>query len=163
MPSNFRHLGLISAILANAKVVDARRHPLACCFSNFKQIFPYRRGPSYDLADIGRYYRVYVELLAHFDRVLPGRIHRVIYEDLVRHPEREIRRLLDYCGLPFEEGCLRFYETDRGIRTISSEQVRRPLYTDSVEQWRHYEQWLGPLKAALGPVLDAYPAVPDLI
>ena len=99
-------------------------------------------------------------VLAHFDRVLPGRIHRVIYEDLVQNPENEIRRLLDYCDLPFEEACLRFYETDRGIRTISSEQVRRPLYKDSVEQWRHYEQWLGPLKAVLGQVLDAYHAAP---
>ena len=160
MPSNFHHLGVICAILPRAKIIDARRHPLACCFSNFKQIFPFRQGPSYDLADIGRYYSGYVELLAHFDRVLPGRIHRVIYEDLVRDPENEIRRLLDYCGLPFEEACRRFYETDRGIRTISSEQVRRPLYKDSVEQWRHYEQWLGPLKAVLGQVLDAYPAAP---
>jgi tetratricopeptide (TPR) repeat protein len=161
MPSNFHHLGWICAILPNARIVDARRHPLDCCFSNFKQIFPNRRGPSYDLADIGLYYRGYVELLAHFDRVLPGRIHRVIYEDLVGNPEQEIRRLLEYCGLPFEETCLRFYETERGIRTISSEQVRRPVYKDSVAQWRNFEPWLGPLKASLGSVLDAYPARPE--
>jgi hypothetical protein len=161
MPSNFHHLGFICATLPNAKIIDVRRHPLACCFSNFKQIFPSRHGPSYELTDIGRYYRGYIELLAHFDRVAPGRMHRVIYEDLVRNPEPEIRRLLDYCGLPFESPCLRFYETDRGIRTISSEQVRQPLYRDSVEQWRHFEPWLGPMKAALGPVLDVYPAVPD--
>ena len=161
MPGNFHHLGLLCAILPNAKIIDARRHPLACCLSNFKQIFPFRQGPSYDLGDIGRYYRAYVELLAHFDRVLPGRIHRVIYEDLVRYPEHEIRRLLGYCDLPFEETCLRFYETERGIRTISSEQVRQPVYKDALEQWRPYQQWLGPLVKELGPVLDAYPAVPD--
>ncbi|MFL6689367.1 MAG: tetratricopeptide repeat-containing sulfotransferase family protein [Alphaproteobacteria bacterium] len=163
MPSNFHHLGLICAILPNAKIIDARRHPLACCLSNFKQIFPFRQGPSYDLADIGRYYRAYVELLAHFDRVLPGRIHRVSYEELVGNPEQEIRRLLGYCDLPFEEACLRFYETERGIRTISSEQVRQPVYKDALEQWRPYEQWLGPLVKELGPVLDAYPAVPDRV
>ncbi|MFL5239849.1 MAG: tetratricopeptide repeat-containing sulfotransferase family protein [Rhizomicrobium sp.] len=161
MPSNFHHLGFICAILPNARIIDARRHPLACCFSNFKQVFPHLQGPSYDLSDIGHYYRAYVELLAHFDRVLPGRIHRVTYEDLVREPEREVRRLLQYCDLPFEDTCLRFYETDRGIRTISSAQVRRPLYNDSVAHWRNYEPWLGPLKAALGTVLDAYPAVRD--
>jgi tetratricopeptide (TPR) repeat protein len=161
MPSNFHHLGFICATLPNAKIIDVRRHPLACCFSNFRQSFPSRLGPSYALTDIGRYYRGYIELLAHFDSVVPGRVYRVIYENLVRNPEREIRQLLEYCDLPFEEACLRFYETDRGIRTISSEQVRQPVYTDSIEQWRHYESWLEPLKTALGPVLDAYPAVPD--
>jgi tetratricopeptide (TPR) repeat protein len=160
LPTNFHHLGLICTILPNARIIDARRHPLACGFSNFKQIFPSKRGPSYDLVDMGRYYRIYVELMAHFDRVLPGRIHRVIYEELVRDPETEIRRLLDYCGLPFEEQCLRFYETDRGILTASSEQVRQPMYTGSLEHWRRYERWLDPMKAALGPVLTSYPAVP---
>lgn len=161
MPNNFHHLGVIATILPNAKIIDVRRHPLACCFSNFKQIFPSRQGASYDIADIGRYYRGYVELMAHFDRVLPGRVHRVVYENLVTDPEHEIRRLLDYCGLPFEENCLRFHETERGIRTISSEQVRLPVYTDSLEQWRHFEPWLEPLKMALGPVLDSYPATPE--
>ncbi|HEY5048848.1 MAG TPA: sulfotransferase [Rhizomicrobium sp.] len=160
MPHNFHHLGLICAILPHAKIIDVRRHPLACCFSNFKQIFPSGRGPSYDLADIGRYYRDYVELMAHFDEVLPGRIHRVFYEDVVRDPEGEIRRLLEYCALPYEEACLHFHETDRSIFTASSEQVRLPVYTDSLEQWRHYDRWLGPLKTALGPVLDLYPAIP---
>jgi hypothetical protein len=108
---------------------------------------------------MGRYYRAYVELLTHFEQLLPGRIHRVIYEELVENPEQEIRRLLDYCGLPFEESCLRFYETDRGIRTISSEQVRQPLYKSAVEKWRNFEPWLDPLKNALGPVLQAYPDV----
>jgi hypothetical protein len=161
MPTNFRHLGAIHTILPNAKIIDVRRHPLACCFSNFKQIFPSDMGPSYDLADMGCYYRDYVELMAHFDRVLPGRVHRVIYEDMIADPEGEIRRLLDYCGLQFEDQCLRFYENDRGVRTISSEQVRRPVYRDSLEQWRHFEPWLDPLKVALGPVLTAYPAVPE--
>jgi tetratricopeptide (TPR) repeat protein len=162
MPSNFHHLGVICTVLPNAKIIDVRRHPLDCCLSNFKQIFPNRHDPSYALADMGLYYRGYVELLAHFDRILPGRIHRVIYEDLVRDPEHEIGRLLTYCALPFEEACLRHYETERGILTISSEQVRQPVYKDSVAQWRHYEEWIGPLKDALGPVLSAYPAVPDI-
>lgn len=153
MPKNFYHLGLICTIFPRARVIDVRRHPLACCFSNFKQIFSSSSGPSYDLADIGHYYRGYVDLTAHFDRLLPGRVHRVVYEELVRDTEREIRRILDYCGLPMEESCLRFYETDRGIRTISSEQVRRPVYADSVAQWQNFEPWLGPLKVALGPVL----------
>jgi predicted Zn-dependent protease len=161
LPTNFHHLGLICTILPNARIIDARRHPLACGFSNYRQIFPSKRGPSYDLADMGRYYRTYVALMAHFDRVLPGRIHRVIYEDLVRDPEAEIRRLLAYCGLPYEEQCLRFYETDRGILTASSEQVRQPLYTGSLDHWRRYEPWLGPMKDALGPVLTRYPAVPE--
>jgi tetratricopeptide (TPR) repeat protein len=161
MPTNFHHLGWICAMLPNARIIDARRDPLDCCLSNFKQIFPGLRGPSYDLGDIGRYYRGYVELLAHFDHVLPGRIHRVIYEDLVRDSEREIRRLLDYCGLPFEEACMRFHETERGIRTISSEQVRQPIYNDAIAQSRNYDPWLGALKAALGPVLEAYPSAPD--
>jgi hypothetical protein len=163
MPTNFHHLGWICAMLPNARIVDVRRHPLDCCLSNFRQIFPGLQGPAYDLADMGRYYAGYTDLLAHFDRVLPGRIHRIIYEDLVHEPEREIRRLLDYCGLSFEEGCLRFYETKRGVRTISSEQVRQPIYKDSIAQWRNYDRWLGPLKAALGPVLDAYPAAPETL
>jgi tetratricopeptide (TPR) repeat protein len=160
MPANFHHLGLICTMLPNARIVDVRRHPLACCFSNFKQLFPSGSGPSYDLTDIGLYYRAYVELMAHFDRALPGKVHRVFYESLVREPEVEIRRLLAYCGLPFEDACLSFYKTDRDILTVSSEQVRKPVYSDSVAQWRHYERWLDPLKSALGPVLDVYPAVP---
>jgi predicted Zn-dependent protease len=160
MPNNFHHLGLIQLILPNAKIVDVRRHPLACCFSNFKQHFSSGIGPTYDLGDLGRYYRDYLELMAHFDAVLPGRVHRVIYEDMVRDPETEIRRLLDYCGLPFEEACLRFHETERGVLTASSEQVRQPIFDHGMEQWRHYEQWLGPLRAALGPALDAYAPVP---
>ena len=160
MPNNFAHVGLIHLALPNAKIIDARRHPMACCFSGFKQHFARGQGFSYDLEDLGRYYRDYVELMAHFDAVLPGRIHRVIHEALVEDTEAEVRRLLDYCGLPFEEGCLRFFENDRPVRTASSEQVRRPINRDGFDQWRHYEPWLAPLAAALGPVLEAYPDVP---
>jgi tetratricopeptide (TPR) repeat protein len=160
MPNNFAHIGLIHLILPNARIIDARRHPLGCCFSGFKQHFARGQAFSYDLTDIGRLYADYVALMAHFDRVLPGRVHRVIYEAMVADPEAEVRRLLDYCGLPFEAACLRFYENDRAVRTASSEQVRQPIFADAVDHWRNYEPWLGPLKAALGPVLDAYPEAP---
>ena len=160
MPNNFAHIGFIRLALPNAKIIDARRHPLACGFSAFKQQFARGQNFSYSLEDIGRYYRDYVELMAHFDAVLPGRIHRVFYEDMVADTEAQVRALLDYCGLPFEDACLRFFENDRPVRTASSEQVRRPIYREGVEHWKHYEPWLGPLKAALGPVLEAYPAVP---
>jgi tetratricopeptide (TPR) repeat protein len=162
MPNNYSHVGFIHLILPNARIIDARRHPMGCCFSNFKQHFARGQGFTYDLAGMGRYYREYVELMAHFDRVLPGRVHRVIYERMVAEPEREVRALLAYCGLPFEEACLRFYETERAVRTASSEQVRQPLYSDAVDHWQNYEPWLGPLKDALGPVLDTYPAVPPI-
>jgi len=160
MPNNFLHVGLIHLMLPNARIIDARRHPLACCFSGFKQHFARGQAFSYSLADLGRYYRDYVRLMAHFDAVLPGRVHRVFYESMVDDTEAEVRRLLDYCGLPFEEGCLRFFENKRPVRTASSEQVRRPIYREGVDHWRHYEPWLDPLKQALGPVLAAYPAVP---
>jgi tetratricopeptide (TPR) repeat protein len=157
MPNNFRHLGLILLALPNAKIIDARRHPLACCFSAFKQHFARGQSFSYSLEDLARYYRDYVELMAHFDEVLPGRVHRVHYEALVEDTETEVSALLEYCGLPFEEQCLRFYENERAVRTASSEQVRQPIFRDGLEHWRHFEPWLEPLKAALGPVLDAYP------
>ena len=160
MPNNFLHIGMIHLVLPNAKIIDARRHPLACCFSNFKQYYARGQRFSYGLADMGRFYRDYVELMAHFDEVLPGRIHRVIYERMVEDTEAEVRSVLAYCGLPFEPGCLRFFENERPVRTASSEQVRQPIYRDGVDQWRHYEKWLDPLKAALGAVLDAYPSVP---
>jgi hypothetical protein len=156
MPNNFRHLGLIHLILPRAKIIDARRHPLGACFSAFKQHFAQGQGFAYDLTDLGRYYRDYVELMAHFDEVLPGRIHRVIYEDMVEDTEGEVRRLLDHCGLPFEPACLKFYETERAVRTVSSEQVRRPIFREGLDHWRHFEPWLGPLKAALGPALEAW-------
>ncbi|HEU4628036.1 MAG TPA: sulfotransferase [Steroidobacteraceae bacterium] len=160
MPNNFAHIGLIHLILPNAKIIDARRHPLGCCFSGFKQHFARGQNYTYNLRELGRYYRDYVELLAHFDAVLPGRIHRIYYEDMVGDTEAEVRRLLAYCHLRFEVGCLRFYENQRAVRTASSEQVRRPIYREGLDQWRHYEPWLGPLKEALGPVLASYPAVP---
>jgi len=161
MPNNFLHTGLILLALPNARVIDVRRHPLGCCFSVFKQHFARGQSFSYSLQDVGRYYRDYVELMAHFDRVLPGRVHRVDYESLVEDSEAEVRALLEYCGLPFEEQCLRFYENERAVRTASSEQVRQPIFRDGLEQWRHYEPWLEPLKTALGPVLDAYPGAPE--
>jgi tetratricopeptide (TPR) repeat protein len=161
MPNNFAYLGLIRLILPNARIIDARRHPLACCFSVFKQHFARGQQFAYDLGDLGCYYRDYVALMSHFDNILPGPVHRVFYEKLIEDTETEIRRLLEYCGLQFEESCLRFYENDRAVRTASSEQVRQPIFKDALEQWRHFEPWLAPLKAALGPVLDAYPHAPD--
>jgi tetratricopeptide (TPR) repeat protein len=160
MPNNFAHLGLLHLMLPNAKIIDARRHPLACCFSAYKQHFARGQDFSYDLADLGRYYRDYVRLMAHFDAVLPGRVHRVVYERMVEDTEVQVRRLLDYCGLPFEPQCLRFFENDRPVRTASSEQVRKPIYRDGIDHWRHYAAWLQPLEDALGPVLEAYPEVP---
>jgi len=156
MPNNFHHIGLIRLMLPNARVVDARRHPLGSGFSAFKQHFAHGHAFSYDLDDLGRYYRDYVELMAHVDAALPGWVHRVIYEDLVADTETQVRRLLDHCGLPFEAGCLAFHENPRAVRTVSSEQVRRPIYREGVDQWRAYEPWLGPLKAALGPALEAW-------
>ena len=160
MPNNFLHVAMIHLALPNAKIIDARRHPLACCFSNFKQLYARGQLFSYDLVDMGRFYRDYVDLMAHFDEALPGRIHRVIYERMVEDTGTEVRRLLEYCGLPFEAACLRFFENERPVRTPSAEQVRQPIYRDGIEQWRHYDEWLGPLRVALGPVLDAYPAAP---
>jgi len=162
LPNNWAHVGLIHLMLPNAKIIDTRRHPLSCCFSGFKQHFARGQNFSYSLDDIGRYYADYVTLMAHYDAVLPDRVHRVIYERMVDDTETEVRRLLDYCGLPFEDTCLRFYENDRAVRTASSEQVRQPIFRDAVDHWRHYEPWLEPLKSALGPVLDAYPAAPPL-
>jgi tetratricopeptide (TPR) repeat protein len=156
MPNNWEHIGLIHLILPNARIVDARRHPMSCCFSAFKQHFARGQRFSYDLDELGRYYRDYVELTAHFDAVLPGRVHRVFYERMVDETEAEVRRLLEYCGLPFEEACLRFYENERAVRTASSEQVRRPIYRDALEQWTHYEPWLGALAPHLGPALEAH-------
>lgn len=161
MPNNWAHIGLIHLILPNARIVDARRHPLGCCFSNFKQHFARGQSFSYGLDDMGRYYADYVRYLAHIDSVLPRLVHRVIYERMVDDSETEIRTLLDALGLPFEESCLRFYENDRAVRTASSEQVRRPIYREGTEQWQMFEPWLGPLKAALGEVLESYPEIPE--
>ncbi len=150
MPNNFQHLGLIHLILPEAKIIDARRNPFASCFSAFKQHFNQGQTFSYDLTDLGRYYADYVDLMDHVDRVLPGRVHRVIYEDMVEDTEKEIRRLLAYCALPFEEACLHFHDNARAVRTVSSEQVRRPIFRDGLDQWRNYAPSLGALGAALG-------------
>ena len=149
MPNNFRHIGLIKLMLPNAKIIDARRNAMACCFSGFKQLFAEGQEFSYDLTDIGRYYRDYVTLMNHWDTVIPGQILRVDYERVVDDLESEVRRLLDFCALPFEGACLNFHETKRAVRTASSEQVRRPIYSEGLEQWVNYEPFLGPLKDAL--------------
>ncbi len=151
MPNNFRHVGLIHLILPNAKIIDARRHPMGGCFSGFKQLFAHGQTFTYGLEDIGKYYRDYVRLMDHWDAVLPRRVHLVQYEEMVADTENQIRALLEYCGLEFEEQCLRFYETDRAVRTPSSEQVRKPIYKEGLEQWRNFEAHLDPLKEALGP------------
>ncbi|HET9106109.1 MAG TPA: sulfotransferase [Steroidobacteraceae bacterium] len=160
MPNNYMYVGLIHLILPNAAVIDARRHPLACCFSCFKQHFARGQWFSYGLTDLGRYYRDYVELMAHFDEVLPGRVARVLHESLIEDTETQVRRLLEHCGLAFEPACLKFYENERAVRTASSEQVRKPIFRAGLEQWRHYEPWLGPLAQALGDVLTEYPRAP---
>jgi predicted Zn-dependent protease len=156
MPNNFQHLGLIQLMLPRARIIDARRHPCGACVSAFKQHFTDAQAFTYDLGDLGRYYRDYVALMDHFDAVLPGRVHRVIYEDMVEDTEGEVRRLLAHCGLDFEPACLAFYDNDRAVRTVSSEQVRRPIYREGLDQWRRFEPWLGPLKAALGPALEGW-------
>lgn len=160
LPNNWLYIAFIRVALPNAKIVDARRHPLDCCFSNFRQHYAKGQAFSYGLADVGRYYRDYVRLMAHVDAVQPGRVHRVIHESLLEEPETEVRALLAYLGQPFEEACLAFHSNARAVRTASSEQVRRPINRDGVGQWRPYDAWLGPLRQALGPVLTAYPAVP---
>jgi len=160
MPNNFMYVGLIHLILPNAAIIDARRHPLGCCFSCFKQHFARGQWFSYGLEDLGQYYRDYVELMAHFEDVLPGRVTRVLYENVVADTETQVRRLLDACRLPFDPKCLKFHENERAVRTASSEQVRQPIFREGVEQWRHYEPWLAPLERALGDVLTEYPGVP---
>jgi tetratricopeptide (TPR) repeat protein len=149
MPNNFRHIGLIHLILPNAKIIDARREPLACCFSNFKQLFANGQEFTYSLEDIGHYYRTYVELMQHWDDVLPGKVLRMQHEAVVEDLEDSVRRLLDFCGLEFEPACLEFWKTERNVRTASSEQVRRPIFKEGLDQWRRFEPWLGPLKDAL--------------
>jgi tetratricopeptide (TPR) repeat protein len=150
MPNNFRNLGLIHLILPNAKIIDARRDPLACCFSNYKQLFASGQEFTYSIDDITRYYRMYAELMAHWDDALPGRILRVQHEDLVDDLEANVRRLLQFCELEFEPACLEFHKTERTVHSASSEQVRRPIYREGVDQWRRFEPWLGPMKEALG-------------
>ena len=157
MPNNFRHLGLVHLMLPNARIIDARREPMACCFSNLKQLFAQGQEFTYSVDDIARYYRTYLELMRHWDRVLPaGRILRVHHEDVVEDLEGSVRRILTYCGLDFEPQCISFHETRRSVRTASSEQVRQAIYREGLDQWRHFEPWLEPLRAALGDALTRY-------
>jgi tetratricopeptide (TPR) repeat protein len=156
MPNNFRHIGLIHLILPNAKIIDVRREPIACCFSNLKQLFATGQEFSYSVEDIARYYRTYLDVMQHWDEVLPGRVLRVQHEDVVNDLEGNVRRILDFCGLPFEPSCLEFHKTARSVRTASSEQVRQPIFRDGVDQWRKYEPWLDPLKEALGDARVRY-------
>ena len=156
MPNNFRHIGLIQLMLPNARIIDARRDPMSCCFSNLKQLFAQGQEFTYSVNDIARYYRTYLELMAHWDVVLPGRILRVRHEDVVVDLEGSVRRMLDYCGLPFEPACVEFHKTERSVRTPSSEQVRQPIFRDGLDQWKLYEAWLSPLRLALGDALERY-------
>ena len=156
MPNNFRHIGLIHLMLPNARIIDARREPMACCFSNLKQLFAQGQEFTYSAEDIARYYRTYLDLMRHWDEALPGRVLRVQHEDVVDDLEGSVRRLLDHCGLPFEPACVEFHKTQRSVRTPSSEQVRQPIFRDGLDQWAKYEPWLGDLKAALGDALDRY-------
>jgi len=156
MPNNFRHIGLIHLMLPNAKIIDARREPMACCFGNLKQLFAHGQEFAYSIEDIARYYRTYLELMRHWNAVLPGRVLRMQHEDVVDDLEGNVRRLLEYCGLEFESACLEFYKTERSVRTASSEQVRQPIYREGLDQWRHYDPWLGPLREALGDALTQY-------
>jgi hypothetical protein len=160
LPNNWLYVPFIQLILPNAKIIDARRHPMACCVANFRQHFARGQAFTYDLDHVGRYYADYVRLMAHVDEVLPGRVHRVIYERMVDDTEAEVRALLAYCGLDFEAACLEFYKTERAVRTASSEQVRQPIYREATEEWRAYEPFLEPLRAALGPVVATYPDPP---
>lgn len=156
MPNNFRHLGLIHLMLPNAKIIDARREPMACCFSNLKQLFATGQEFTYSVEDIARYYRTYLDLMQHWDKALPGRVLRVYHEDVVDDLESNVRRILDFCGLPFEPGCLEFHKTARSVRTASSEQVRRPIFRDGLDQWTNFAPYLGPLKDMLGDALVRY-------
>ena len=156
MPNNFRHLGLIHLMLPNARIIDARREPMACCFSNLKQLFAKGQEFTYSIEDIARYYRTYLELMRHWDRVLPARILRVEHEDLVDDLEGNVRRILKFCGLEFEPQCIEFHKTQRSVRTASSEQVRMPIYRDGLDQWKNFEPWLAELKSALGDALTTY-------
>jgi Sulfotransferase family len=156
MPNNFRHLGLVHLMLPNARIIDARREPMACCFGNLKQLFARGQEFTYSVEDIARYYRTYLELMRHWNQALPGRVLRLNHEDVVEDLEGSVRRLLEFCELPFEPQCLEFHTTARSVRTASSEQVRMPLYREGLDQWRHFEPWLQPLKDALGDALERY-------
>jgi tetratricopeptide (TPR) repeat protein len=156
MPNNFRHIGLIHLMLPNARIIDARREPMACCFSNLKQLFANGQEFTYSVEDIARYYRTYLELMRHWDAVLPGKVLRIWHEDVVDDLENNVRRILDFCGLEFEAACMEFHKTERSVRTASSEQVRQPIFREGLDQWRNFEPWLAPLKEALGDALHRY-------
>jgi hypothetical protein len=162
MPNNFLHVGLIHLILPRARIIDARRHPMACCFSGFKQLFADGQEFTYGLNEIARFYRAYVALMEHWDRVLPGKVLRVHYEHVVADLEGQVRRMLDFLELPFEESCLRYHATDRSIRTPSSEQVRQPIYRSGLEQWRKFDPQLQILRDELAELIAAYPAAAGL-
>jgi hypothetical protein len=156
MPNNFSHVGLIHTMLPGATIIDMRRHPMDACFSTYKQYFAEGQSFGYGLEDLGRYYRCYLSLMDHFDRVLPGKVLHLQYESLIRDPEASIRRLLDHCGLEFEPACMAFHRTKRPVRTASAEQVRQPLYASGVGYWRRFETDLGPLRSALGDALERF-------
>lgn len=156
MPNNFRHIGFIHLMFPNAKIIDARREPMACCFGILKQLFARGQEFAYSIEDIARYYRTYLELMEHWDAALPGRVLRVQYEEVVEDLEHNVRRILGFCELPFERACIEFHRTERSILTASSEQVRQPIFREGLDQWRHYESWLGPLREALGDALVRY-------
>jgi tetratricopeptide (TPR) repeat protein len=156
MPNNFRHLGLINLMLPNAKIIDARREPMACCFGNLKQLFARGQEFTYSMEDIARYYRTYLELMRHWNTVLAGRVLRVQYEAVVDDLEGSVRRILEHCGLDFEPACVEFHRTERNVNSASAEQVRQPIYREGVDQWRHYEPWLGPMRDALGDALTRF-------
>jgi hypothetical protein len=156
MPNNFRHIGLIKLILPNAKIIDARREPMACCFGNLKQLFARGQEFCYSVDDIARYYRTYLELMKHWEEVLPGQILRVHHEDVVDDLEGSVRRLLEFLGLPFEQACLEFHKNVRSVKTASSEQVRQPIYREGLDQWRRYEPWLSELREKLGDAITRY-------
>jgi tetratricopeptide (TPR) repeat protein len=156
MPNNFRHIGLIHLMFPNARIIDARREPMACALSNLKQLFAQGQEFAYSIDDIARYYRTYLDLMEHWDRVLPGRVLRVRHEDVVADLEGNVRRILDFCGLAFEPGCLDYHKTERSVRTASSEQVRQPIFREGLDQWRHFEPWLGPLSVALDDAVERY-------
>ena len=160
MPNNFRHIGLIHLMLPNARIIDARREPMACCFSNLKQLFAQGQEFTYSVEDIARYYRSYLELMDHWDAALPGRVLRVHHEDVVDDLERSVRRMLAFCGLEFEPACVEFHKTRRSVRTPSSEQVRQPIFREGLDQWRAFEPWLEPLKTALGDAGTRYRDTP---
>jgi predicted Zn-dependent protease len=156
MPNNFRHIGLIHLMFPQARIIDARREPMACCLGNLKQLFAQGQEFAYSIEDIARYYRTYLDLMEHWDAALPGRVLRVRHEDVVADLESSVRRILDYCGLTFEPACLEYYKTERSVRTASSEQVRRPIFREGLDQWRHFQPWLDPLAQALGDAADRY-------